>query len=1299
MDDLNLMKWGKKKRQRERREEKRKKRGQEDEFQLHSPSSKTCDVRRKTSIGCDNFQSRDMHSLPMSSSSRVICNASLRKKQDDLKNQITSSKSHDKQRKYHAPTLPKIKNTVSEKRSFVSSDNKSRSSDREKPGLTIDSTMKKPRRDYSSSDESSVDLVEDSKQMKRRSKTNGVRSNVNDLKSKASAEEESFIYESCNITTTNGIARNASTKGSEVDLDSVERIEQKSLDTKDFEASQESQRTCSLQPEKEGPVRKQKDSLWSDSEDDEKEVIGTSRRKEKKRKHPTVQPDQVHKQSTLKRNNFERKKLDDVEDDEQENIDAHELKPNFADPKFGPFELVCLNLKYSGGERKVSPAINRYLKNYQREGIAFMHGLVAEGQGGILGDDMGLGKTIQVISLISALLEKKGRREDEIELKRRRKINQEKVNRVRKAKERALREGTVEHSSVEELEAPAWSPILIIVPASVVENWLNEFHTWGHFAAVKFSGPSRDRAFEKITNGQADILVCCKSLFGQADDLKRIVEYKKWKLIVVDEYHQYKNFRTIAYRGLKSLKETCGAPLIGLTGTLMQNNHEELWSLVDLVNPGFLGTWDEFKEDAALPIKMGRAKTASEDTIDKSEEVRKWLTTRLKSFYIQRLKSIELRDYLPNKVERVLFCPLSPLQKQLYEHVLSLPDYTLLKYANSPCECGVNQKIFLGYKRMRTDAEKLSYQRNNRKSIVPRKECCHGRPLNPLRFEEGEDKFDPRAPLWLWQHQTLVKEDLTEEEEEEQCKKCPYCIGFAALDKLYKLSSHVALLQVPRHPDTFPKDSRAWKDAKKAFDFAEVAFSDRILDSLPGRSLLRQDGIMNDHANLSGKMKVLAEVLAEFDKRGDRVLVFSFSTQMLDLIQSFVKSQGYSFLRLDGSTPPGTRQGLVDKYQKDQGIFLFLISTKAGGLGLNLSTANVVIVFDVDFNPSNDEQSQDRAYRIGQKRDVLVIRLVSRGTVEEIKYIRQIYKVQLRKDTIGSLHTGGEDTHQVGEGPRVFRGVHGDKDRKGELFGMENLLKYKDGSFMDELWKSSSSSSSVKLPKGLERLGLRSNEDIMSGFEGISESAIDGLGGNIDEEKFKYAAAKINIEELGGDQETDVAAFLQGGNAKSHEDFLRADRGGAVFIQGDEGFEEEMGGCSQAVNFIMENAPVVDDEIAVTGIQHLSKEEDANLYTISPNRSLKLSLVGTHKATGEIPTDTNRNKELKAGLTSERAGTSSSKQTKMCKPTREDHVRNNEISSAKKKPQIEKVTGKGTTFTAKDLFVPRYTQKKRKKKK
>ena len=304
-----------------------------------------------------------------------------------------------------------------------------------------------------------------------------------------------------------------------------------------------------------------------------------------------------------------------------------------------------------------------------------------------------------------------------------------------------------------------------------------------------------------------------------------------------------------------------------------------------------------------------------------------YLNSRLRSFYIHRTKADVLAGDLPMKDERVLFCELSPMQKRLYEHVLSLPDFQLLKYANAPCDCGINKALFEGYNRLRTDRERLDYQRRHRDDVVKRKECCYKVPLNPNRFKSGEPMYDPRAMIWGWQHNS-----------DEPCKRCPYCMIFPALDKLYKLSSHVALLQVNKHPKSLPQGSKAWKEASKELDFANVVIPPDVLRQLPGGHV-RQDGIMNDHASLSGKMKALSQLLVEFDRRSARVLVFSFSTRTLDLIQNFVKSQGYTLLRLDGSTPTKARQGLVDRFQKDKNIFLFLISTKAGGLGLNLTVS------------------------------------------------------------------------------------------------------------------------------------------------------------------------------------------------------------------------------------------------------------------------------------------------------------------------------------------------------------------------
>ena len=132
--------------------------------------------------------------------------------------------------------------------------------------------------------------------------------------------------------------------------------------------------------------------------------------------------------------------------------------------------------------------------------------------------------------------------------------------------------------------------------------------------------------------------------------------------------------------------------------------------------------------------------------------------------------------------------------------------------------------------------------------------------------------------------------------------------------------------------------------------------------------------------DMSGKLRTLDKLLSSFTSRREKTLVFSLSTQTLDIIEAYTKSKGWSYVRLDGSTPQGQRQHLVDKFNKDRSnIFIFLISTKAGGLGLNLTSASKVIIYDCNWNPTLDLQAQDRAYRFGQDRHVSVFRLIAQG--------------------------------------------------------------------------------------------------------------------------------------------------------------------------------------------------------------------------------------------------------------------------------------------------------------------------------
>ncbi|KAF9605684.1 hypothetical protein IFM89_018027 [Coptis chinensis] len=142
----------------------------------------------------------------------------------------------------------------------------------------------------------------------------------------------------------------------------------------------------------------------------------------------------------------------------------------------------------------------------------------------------------------------------------------------------------------------------------------------------------------------------------------------------------------------------------------------------------------------------------------------------------------------------------------------------------------------------------------------------------------------------------------------------------------------------------------------------------------------------------SGKMKVATQVLKVWKDQGHRVLLFSQTQQMLDILESFLRAGDYTYRRMDGLTPVKQRMTLIDEFNNSNEVFVFILTTKVGGLGTNLIGANRVIIFDPDWNPSTDMQARERAWRIGQTRDVTIYRLITRGTIEEKVYHRQIYK-------------------------------------------------------------------------------------------------------------------------------------------------------------------------------------------------------------------------------------------------------------------------------------------------------------------
>jgi len=143
----------------------------------------------------------------------------------------------------------------------------------------------------------------------------------------------------------------------------------------------------------------------------------------------------------------------------------------------------------------------------------------------------------------------------------------------------------------------------------------------------------------------------------------------------------------------------------------------------------------------------------------------------------------------------------------------------------------------------------------------------------------------------------------------------------------------------------------------------------------------------------------------------------------MDIIQTYLKISGHKFMRLDGQTPVQERGSLIDKFNNDPDIFIFILSTRAGGLGINLTAANTVILHDLDFNPYNDKQAEDRCHRVGQKKEVKVIRFLSEGTIEEGIYTIAQDKLKLEQDVTGE--EAGDAKNKKKDVARLLRSVLG----------------------------------------------------------------------------------------------------------------------------------------------------------------------------------------------------------------------------------------------------------------------------------
>ncbi|XP_059359508.1 SWI/SNF-related matrix-associated actin-dependent regulator of chromatin subfamily A containing DEAD/H box 1A [Carassius carassius] len=231
-------------------------------------------------------------------------------------------------------------------------------------------------------------------------------------------------------------------------------------------------------------------------------------------------------------------------------------------------------------------------------------------------------------------------------------------------------------------------------------------------------------------------------------------------------------------------------------------------------------------------------------------------------------------------------------------------------------------------------------------------------------------------------------------------------------DKLAAMSK--AMLKEPTHFDADPALIQEDMEVMSDFELHNLCKQYSSISSFQLEKALLLD---------SGKFALLTKILTRLKEKGDRVVLFSQFTMVLDIVEILLKHLDHQFVRLDGSTPMAERIGLIDKYNTNPEIFVFLLSTRAGGQGINLASANTVILHDIDCNPFNDKQAEDRCHRMGQTRTVQVIKLISRDSIEACMLRVGQEKLKLEQDMTTDGEEDGVMTEQMAELLKVSLGL------------------------------------------------------------------------------------------------------------------------------------------------------------------------------------------------------------------------------------------------------------------------------------
>jgi SNF2 family DNA or RNA helicase len=476
------------------------------------------------------------------------------------------------------------------------------------------------------------------------------------------------------------------------------------------------------------------------------------------------------------------------------------------------------------------------LRPYQSRGVAWLAFLERWGLGACLADDMGLGKTIQFIAFLLHLKQ----------------------------------QGNLEQ------------PILLVCPTSVLGNWEREVKKFAPtLKALVHHGEKRPQgaAFTKEAKNY-NLVITSYALVQR--DLKALMTVP-WQGVVLDEAQNIKNVESKQSQAVRQIDTQFR---IALTGTPVENRLSELWSILDFLNPGYLGPKNFFQRRFAIPIER-YGDTTSLQT----------LRSLAQPFILRRLKTDrDIIQDLPEKQEMTVFCGLSAEQAALYQGVVD-------------------------------------------------------RSLQDIESAEGIQRRG---------------------------------IILALLTKLKQICNHPSLMR---------EEGGGMKDETK---------SEEIIDESEAALLPHPSSLSFE--SRSGKLQRLEEMLEEAVAEGDRALIFTQFAEWGKLLKAHLDKQlGRETLFLYGGSSKKQREEMIDRFQQDpQGPRIFILSLKAGGVGLNLTRANHVFHFDRWWNPAVENQATDRVFRIGQTRNVQVHKFVCTGTLEERIHEMIESKKALAEQVIGA---------------------------------------------------------------------------------------------------------------------------------------------------------------------------------------------------------------------------------------------------------------------------------------------------------